>query len=177
MNRDALFSACRRFRFELTRDWDSSRPRLLFVMLNPSTADAARDDPTIRKCVGFARRLGFGGFTVVNLFAIMATDPADLKRGGYQRHPDEDDEIHLALNHVDAVVCAWGRHASKLARPAEVMALIRGKLPSLTLRALAMNSDGTPAHPLMLGYDRVPEADPAAPVTRCTTFDELPAMP
>lgn len=175
MKRDALFSQCRRFRFELTRDWDSTLPRLLYVMLNPSTADAERDDPTIRKCVGFARRMGFGGFTVVNLFALMATDPADLKRASYERHPDEDEELGLAMERADAVVCAWGSNARKLARPAEVMALIRRKQPSLTLRALAMNGDGTPAHPLMLGYGRVPEVDPETPMR--TAFDGLPAIP
>ncbi|TMF61888.1 MAG: DUF1643 domain-containing protein, partial [Chloroflexi bacterium] len=67
--RGATFSADRRYRYRLWRRWDGARPVVAFVMLNPSTADARRDDPTIRRCIGFAKSWGFGGVEVVNLFA------------------------------------------------------------------------------------------------------------
>lgn len=154
ITRTAELSECGRFRFNLTRDWDASKPRALFIMLNPSTADADKDDPTIRKCMGFCDRLGLGGFTVVNLFAFRATKPADLRAGGYVRHPDEDDWIDLALNGVDVTICAWGANARTLARPAQVLGMLRGGVGSWRRpQALHINGDGTPAHPLMLAYD------------------------
>ena len=173
MKRDALFSTCRRFRFELSRDWDTTKPRVLIVMLNPSTADAERDDPTIRKCIGFARAMGLGGFTVANLYAYMATDPADLRRAGYERHPDEDEALFDALDGVDGVLCAWGSNARGLSRPREVLDLIKRARPIMRPRALTFTKGGEPAHPLMLPYSLVPEGGRS--VLGCN-FDALPAM-
>ena len=151
MMRSAVISACGRFRYELTRQWDAHLPAAVYVMLNPSTADAEVDDQTIRKCIGFAERLGFGAFTVVNLFAFRATKPADLKRNHYPIGPDNDRAIMRAVAAADAtVICAWGFNAKGLARPAEVLDLLRqaGKTPM----ALHVNASGEPAHPLMLAY-------------------------
>ena len=80
MMKGAVISDCKRYRYRLWRIWNGSQSRLVFVMLNPSTADGEQDDPTIRKCVGFAERLGYGGIEVVNLFAWRATDPRRATR-------------------------------------------------------------------------------------------------
>jgi len=150
MKRDAVLSDCGRFRYILSRDWNGMLPRLCYVMLNPSTADASQDDPTIRKCIGFAERLGFGGFTVVNLYAYRATHPRDLRTAGYPVGPENNDFISIALDGTDAVVCAWGANARGLARPTEVLSLLRRRL--LKPKALSLTAGGIPAHPLMLPY-------------------------
>ena len=150
----AVVSPCGRYRYSLTRGWGAdlaNQPRLLYVMLNPSTADAGQDDPTIRKCIGFAQRLGFLALEVVNLYAFRATDPKALKAAGYPVGPDNDLHIRSALARCHrTVVCAWGVNARGLARPAEVLQLIRsvGYEP----HALDLCADGTPSHPLMLPY-------------------------
>ncbi|MDB5297796.1 MAG: hypothetical protein JWO31_3779 [Phycisphaerales bacterium] len=81
----AVLSPCERYRYVLHRWWDESKPAVCWLMLNPSTADAATDDPTIRKCCGFARAWGAGGIAVVNLFALRATDPRRSTTAGTRR--------------------------------------------------------------------------------------------
>jgi hypothetical protein len=147
----AVISPCGQFRYLLRRSWDISRPAVTFVMLNPSTADAEQDDPTIRKCRGFADRLGFGALNVVNLFAFRATKPADLKRAGYQRGPECDEWIARAVRETGNVICAWGSNARGLVRPAEVIDILRGA--GMKPTALRLTDDGIPWHPLMLPYD------------------------
>lgn len=159
MNKWARISDCGKFRYTLGRHWGVG-PGLVFVMLNPSTADADIDDPTIRKCMGFARRLEcsegifYGGIVVVNLFAYRATDPADLKRALYPVGPDND---HWILESIlssrpfgENIVCAWGRNAAGHPRTQMVIDTIRkaGMKPM----ALRLSADGTPHHPLMLPY-------------------------
>lgn len=150
MIRDAVISECGQFRYRLIRVWDVDLPRLAFVMLNPSTADASQDDPTIRKCIGFAKRLGFGGIFVVNLYAFRATDPAMLRKQGYLVGPKNDAHIGFAAWECETLICAWGANARGLARPGEVLDIIKrtGRKP-MALRILAGN---VPAHPLMLPY-------------------------
>ncbi len=151
MKSDAILSDCGKFRYWLTRDWDGTLPRATFIMLNPSTADAQQDDPTIRKCIGFCQRLGFGGFIVVNLYAFRATDHKDLKRASYPVGPDNDAHTRAAVkDFTDTVICAWGSNAKGLSRPVEVLAMLKswGAKP----QALQINAGGIPAHPLMLPY-------------------------
>jgi hypothetical protein len=119
-------------------------------MLNPSTADADQDDPTIRKCIGFADRLGFGAIVVANLFAFRATDPANLRRAGYLVGPENDHAIAAAARDSNLTICAWGAHARGLARPGEAHAILRGI--GVTPKALDLTADGIPRHPLMLRY-------------------------
>ncbi|MCY1169393.1 hypothetical protein D9M73_94210 [compost metagenome] len=150
MKSHALVSPCGKFRYTLSRCWDEDLPWVTFIMLNPSTADAQEDDATIRKCIGFCRRLGFGGFWVVNLFAFRATDPKDLKRASYPVGPDNDIHLASAVALGGEVICAWGSNAKGLSRPAEVLAILKkmGRKPM----ALQINAGGIPAHPLMLPY-------------------------
>ena len=153
MIRCATISECGKYRYHLSRKW-GDRPSLCFVMLNPSTADADADDPTIRKCIGFATRLGFGSIDVVNLFAYRATDPANLKKAGYQVGPKNDAWIEtttlLTYANGGETVLAWGANARKLSRPAEVLALL--KRCGIAPKVLRRCADGTPQHPLMLPY-------------------------
>lgn len=125
MIRTAVISPCTKFRYELCRVWDSNLPELLFIMLNPSRADDQQDDPTIRKCIGFATRLGYGSIRVVNLFAYRATDPADLKAAGYLVGDQNDEWIERGVRECDAIAYAWGANARNLSRPAHVMAIVR----------------------------------------------------
>lgn len=153
MNRTAVISDCGAFRYHLTRSWGPGKP-MLFVMLNPSTADADVDDQTIRKCIGFAERNGCESIEVVNLFAYRATKPADLKSAGYPIGPENHATIRRVAADVVArggmVVCAWGSNARGLGAVQVVSVLLASiKCP---VYALALLADGTPAHPCMLGY-------------------------
>lgn len=151
MKRSAVISGCGQFRYHLSRNWtDEDAAILLFVMLNPSTADAETDDPTIRKCIGFADRLRYGAIEVVNLFAYRATDPRALKAAGYPVGPENDGCIAAAARRATDVVCAWGANARGLARPAAVLGLLQqcGVRP----KYLHKTADGIPSHPLMLPY-------------------------
>jgi hypothetical protein len=157
----ALVSDCGRYRYSLTRRWAPGTSAadgnaLVFVMLNPSTADATKDDPTIRKCMGFARRLGRGGIVVVNLFAWRATDPADLWRASAAGHDvvgfANDAAIRGALRTSADVVLAWGAQpaARVRTRVREVLELV--ELEGKSALCLGVSADGSPRHPLMLPY-------------------------
>lgn len=166
MDRQAIISDCGTFRYRLSRMW-SPTPPLAFVMLNPSTADANLDDPTIRKCIGFAERLGFGGIDVVNLFAFRATDPKDLRNNGSQVGPENDYAIQrcarLARAYGSPVICAWGANARSplgQARATTVRKML-GDM-NVELRALRLLRDGVPEHPLMLPYSCKPVNLPGA---------------
>ena len=159
MIRGASISDCGRFRYHLWREWDTDKRRLPYIMLNPSTADGSEDDPTIRKCIGFAERLGFGGIDVFNLYAFRATKPRDLKNHGYQVGPDADRIMtarlaEMGLQDRGFVICAWGANARGLSRPGALMSHL--SLAGVRLRALRLLDDGTPEHPLMLPYSCTP---------------------
>lgn len=150
-----MLSTCGTYRYRLWRYWSWTGSAARFIMLNPSTADSSLDDPTIRKCVGFARRLGFSGIEVVNLFAYRATDPDDLKRANYPVGPENDLHIRAALSTATQAICAWGANAASpiVAHRAEQM---RHMLDAMYVQpmALAITKSGQPSHPLMLSYDR-----------------------
>src|SRR5262245_38555366 len=93
MLRSAVFSPCRKYRYSLTRIWDAERPNVMFVGLNPSTADDQVDDPTVRRCIGFARKWRFGGMIIVNLFAYRSTDPNRLQEILDPVGPENDEHI------------------------------------------------------------------------------------
>ena len=146
----ANISDCGRYRYNLTRMWDSQLPRVLFVMLNPSTADAYQDDPTIRKCIGFAKRWGCGSIEVVNLFAWRATDPRDLKVARDFTYdivgPENMAAWESAKGRCDYIIAAWG--ANKLAKEQEdLFASTFGEV-----ECLGFTNDKQPRHPLMLAY-------------------------
>ena len=111
---DAVISDCERYRYRLTRRWDDG-PTCTFIMLNPSTADARKDDPTIRRCIGFARREGCAALLVINCFAFRATKPADLFAAEDPIGPENDRHIMAASLDADGqVIAAWGDRRSGL---------------------------------------------------------------
>ncbi|MCB2117354.1 MAG: DUF1643 domain-containing protein [Rhodobacteraceae bacterium] len=149
----ALFSDCGAYRYLLERDW-APGPRLLWVLLNPSTADEARNDPTIERCERRARALGYGGLAVANLFAFRVTRPADLKRAADPVGAQTDRILRRAARSAGAVLCGWGTHGALLGRGAAVEALLRRE--GLALLALGLTRQGHPRHPLYVAYDVAP---------------------
>ncbi len=155
---DAGLSPCETWRYWLTRTWDDAAPPLVIVGLNPSTADANLDDPTIRRCMAFARREGHGGLVMLNLFAFRATDPKNLKACGSPARavgPDNTATIWARV-YRQRVVCAWGAHGGLWNRDREVLRDLR-RLASSVL-AFGKTKDGHPKHPLYLRGDTPLEA-------------------
>lgn len=144
----AVFSPCRRYRYQLERIWDASRLPLVSCGLNPSIADHDVDDPTIRLEMGLAKRLGYGGLVKVNLFALISTDPRGLKK--HQGPVGRDNLFNLRRECAtfEQVLCTWGAGARKF--PWEVVG------PSIEmvcqsakeLLCLGVTKDGDPWHPL-----------------------------
>lgn len=147
MIRSATLSPCGLFRYRLGRRW-AEGATLLFVMLNPSTANAAIDDPTIRRCIGFAQAEDFGAIEVVNLFAYRTPDPKALKAAGFPVGPDNDAAIMAAVLNANTICLAWGAHGAGLGRTGEVLALL--KQAHRAPWCLERTRSGQPAHPLML---------------------------
>lgn len=151
----ALYSPCETYRYLLTRVWDTDAPRLLFVMLNPSTASELRNDPTVARCEARARAMGQGAVRVANLFAFRATDPRDLRAAPAPEGPENDRLLVESVQWADGVICAWGNHGTLLGRAALAEALLRqtGK----PLLHLGLTAAGQPRHPLYVRKDRAAE--------------------
>jgi hypothetical protein len=153
MIRDAAISPDGKYRWWLTREWDFRRPRLAWVMLNPSTADAKYDDPTIRKCIGFSNQFGYGSLAVVNLFAYRTNSPKVLASEGFLVGAENDHWIKLICNQSSRVVVAWGAsNYAKGAVGARCRHVIDELLKDIGVYALRTTKDGMPWHPLMLPY-------------------------
>lgn len=168
----AVLSGCGRYRYELRRVWDPTGPLLEWIMLNPSTADASVDDPTIRRIAGseknpgFARRWGYGGIVVRNLFAFRATNPGallaiwegSLSGGDYHGGADDlgpaigpENFEYLARTDADCTIAAWGAHAATLEWWAA-----GHRIERRNLFCLGTNANGSPKHPLYVRADRTP---------------------
>jgi hypothetical protein len=140
------------YRYSLRRTWDREGPSMAFVMLNPSTADAFVDDPTIRRCMGFARREKMGGITVVNLFAGRATKPEDLFKMWDSVGPQNETTWHIWLYAArPKIVCAWGAEPKAMEQAKKFRAWADGH--NLALWCLGKTKDGHPRHPLYLKND------------------------
>ncbi|RDC71554.1 DUF1643 domain-containing protein [Rhodovulum sp. 12E13] len=150
----ATYSDCERYRYTLTREWASERGRLLCVMLNPSTATEAQNDPTVERCERRARALGYGAFRVCNIFAWRATDPRVLRTLRDPVGPENDAAILDGATWADAVLCAWGSHGAHLGRGPEVERLLRAT--GAPLCHLGLTKQGHPRHPLYVAYARQP---------------------
>lgn len=146
------------YRYELTRTWDAALPVMVWIMLNPSTADHTIDDPTILACMDFARRQGFGGIVVVNLFALRSPHPKVMKAHAAPIGPLND--TFLQRHFVDAaadagmVVAAWGTGGDHLGRATEVRAMLEKW--GIPLHCFGQTKDGHPKHPLARGLHRIP---------------------
>lgn len=162
---DAVFNEDLTHRYLLTRRWAQGAPTAVFLMLNPSTATAHEDDPTIRRCIGYARREGCNALTVLNLFGLRATNPAELPR--YPGDPVGERNDEFIGEHAQPgrlVIAAWGVHGALHARGNEVTRALTAR--GVELRCLGVTDGGHPRHPLYVRADTPlipyrPEADPA----------------
>ena len=142
VNKNATFSDCRKYRYALSRTWNGKKKTILFIGLNPSTANEKIDDPTIRRCINYAQNWGYGSLLMVNLFAYRATIPTELKNVKNPIGNDNDLHIIELSKKADLSVAAWGNEGSHLNRDKEIKKI----LPNLM--CLKINKSGQPAHPL-----------------------------
>jgi hypothetical protein len=149
----ADYSDCGAYRYALRRCWGPG-PVLAYIMLNPSTATEARNDPTIERSERRARALGFDGFEVVNLFAWRETDPAALKRAADPVGPHNDAALVAAARRAGTVIAAWGVHGEHLGRASQVMCLLEEA--GIALHHLGQTKAGHPRHPLYISYAKQP---------------------
>jgi hypothetical protein len=156
----ATISECGQYRYLLWRVWDTSLPTVAFVMLNPSTADAQADDPTIRRCVAFARDWGYGRLDVVNLFPLRATNPAVLSKHADPLGPAglADTAILDAVRGAPLIICAWGGKSVARRRADTVLRQLLG-IAGLSdrLHHIGLNQDGSPKHPLYIAASVRPQ--------------------
>ena len=149
MSSGAQLSNDRQYRYALWRWWDRTKPYALFIGLNPSTADENVDDPTIRRCIRFAKDWGYGGVYMVNLFALRATKPNDMLVHDDPVGAENDNWVeYLAIN-AGVIVCAWGRDGGYMGRDKQVKKL----LDQYELKCLKLTKHGHPWHPLYVKGD------------------------
>lgn len=155
MRKTALISGCGRYRYRLTREWGDP-PYLPFVMLNPSTADAHNDDPTIRRCIGFAKREGFGGLIVINQYAYRATTPDELNHAAYIDVPGNRAQWHMVAHKAartgTPIVCAWGSHFKAQCCERRITGILSRYGADLV--CLGKTKAGHPRHPLRIRADQ-----------------------
>ena len=151
----ALYSPDEQYRYRLRRHWAEGK-RVAFLMLNPSTADEMKNDPTVARCEQRAIRLGYTGFEVINIFALRSTDPKGLYTHDNPQGSKNLFAIEQAISSVDDVICAWGAHGALLDQSAKIRKLIT----DLGGRCfhLGLTQKGEPKHPLYLPYDLQPIA-------------------
>ncbi len=150
----AVYSDCERYRYALTRTWDPTGKRLLFVMLNPSKATEVQNDPTVERCERRARALGFGAVQVTNIFAWRETDPYKMRKARDPVGPDNDSVLQDGAHWADMIIAAWGTHGAHRDQGAAIEMLLRetGK----PLHSLGLSKHGTPKHPLYISYSQQP---------------------
>ncbi|MEB3233061.1 MAG: DUF1643 domain-containing protein [Leptolyngbyaceae bacterium] len=156
----AIFSPCHRYRYVLWRSWNLSQPTILFIGLNPSTADVVTNDPTIRRCIGFAQAWGYGRLIITNLFAYRTPQPQVLRQVADPIGPDTDAwikrlcretialtaKINSTCNGEDRIMAIWGNAGGWQGRDRAILTLIRPIVPQLY--CLKVTQQGQPAHPL-----------------------------
>ncbi|MGR3660383.1 MAG: DUF1643 domain-containing protein [Paracoccaceae bacterium] len=150
----AVYSDCERYRYSLTRVWDESGKKALFIMLNPSTATEVQNDPTVERCERRSRTLGFGAFQVTNIFAWRDTDPKKMRSAVDPVGPENDATILNGCAWADMIICAWGTHGAHLQRGQQVENLLRATFEPLY--QLGLTKDGHPKHPLYIAYTEQP---------------------
>jgi hypothetical protein len=156
--RSAAFSGCGTYRYALWRDTGclGGEGTALFVMLNPSTADAELDDPTIRRCVRFARDWGYARLAVGNLYALRSTDPAALAAADDPVGPDNDEWLSELASNAWTVILAWGAHPMAERRARDVRQLVEGRSGG-TAQCLGQTKSLAPRHPLYVRASKRPE--------------------
>lgn len=152
----AVYSDCENYRYALTREWDKSGRKVMFVMLNPSKATEVQNDPTIERCERRARALGYGGFRATNIFAYRATDPRDMRAAKNPEGPDNENQLVEGACWADDVICAWGTHGAHMGQGKRIERLLRET--GRPLLHLGLSKAGHPKHPLYIAYAQRPIA-------------------
>ena len=146
----AILSEDRNYRYVLSRIWDSDKAMVTIIGLNPSTADEYTDDPTITRCINFAKSWGYGGIYMLNLFAYRATKPVDMFNENEPIGLENNRYIIEYASKTDKVICAWGNHGSYMKRSQDILNQIDNAY------YLKLNKSGEPAHPLYLNSELNP---------------------
>lgn len=146
---DAVISPDGKYRYKLERYWAPGHVPVIWIMLNPSTANQVEDDATIRRCISFAKRWGFGGIEVYNLFAFRSRNPIRMRRAHDPIGPDNDRWLKAAARSGRTVIVAWGRCGTSLQsrREAGVIELL-ARYMNMRPFALGLTKQGSPRHPL-----------------------------
>lgn len=153
--RRTVFSDCRAYRYTLWREWDLFiSDYALFIGLNPSTADEIKDDPTIRRCIGFCKSWGLGALCMANLFAYRATLPADMMAAEEPVGADNDSRLVEIARGAKIVIAAWGADGGHLGRDAAVSRLLDDA--GIAIHCLGTTKQGQPRHPLYVKGDTQP---------------------
>lgn len=151
-SKGAQFSKCRKYRYALWRTWQEDPGYVMFIGLNPSTADETEDDPTIRRCIGFAKAWGFGGIHMLNLFAFRATNPKELKKASDPIGSENNHYLKMYLDSGGLNIACWGTHGAFKDRGEAVIELLGRE----NLSCLDTIRYGYPKHPLYLKQDIKP---------------------
>lgn len=141
--KSALFDDGREYRYRLRRTWDIGKPTIAFIMLNPSTADATTNDPTVRRCIDYAKRWGYGTLLVGNIFALRSTEPQQLYEHAEPIGPENDEHLRLIHGEAKRTVAAWGANGTFGDRGETVAQMLDGNL-----HAFDTTKEGQPIHPL-----------------------------
>ena len=149
MEKGAQFSKDRIYRYTLWRTWRQGDGHVMFIGLNPSTADETQDDPTIRRCIGFAKDLGYGGVLMLNLFAFRATNPKELKKTNHPIGPENNHCLQRYFDPIGFNIACWGSLGSYLNRGRDVIDM----LGEDGLLCFGLTKNGQPRHPLYLKKD------------------------
>ena len=138
------FSYCRTYRYTLKHVWDGSLGTVVFIGLNPSTADENKLDPTLRRIRGFACDWGYGSFVMLNAFAFRATDPREMKKADDPIGPKNDEFIRSVCSSNDLTIACWGNHGEFMSRWKTVVSIVDKTM------CLKLTKSGQPSHPLYL---------------------------
>ena len=153
MKKDCVFGPDGKYRYVLSRVWDEELPFVMFIGLNPSTADNENDDPTIRKLITYCKSWGYGGFYITNLFAYVSSDPKVLKSIPNPVGVMNDSYIIGFSEHCKMVVCMWGNKGTLYNRDVYVIHLL---IQTKKLYCFETSVHGNPKHPLYLKADLKP---------------------
>lgn len=150
----AVFNSTRTHRYILWRELNGSgaKPAIAFIGLNPSTADEIKNDPTVTRCIGYARRWGYGTFYMLNIFGLRSTDPKGLYNSANPVGQGNDRAIMEVAQAVDRIVLCWGNHGQHVERGTKILELLR----NFPCHYLTKTKAGQPGHPLYLKADLEP---------------------
>lgn len=148
IERTAIFDETGSYRYQLGRRWQKEGPTVAFIMLNPSTADANQDDPTLRACIQFAQRWECAALSVVNLFGYRTPHPKVLRRAADPVGPENDEYVMRAVEQAERVVLGWGNFGGWLGRDRTVLNLLEAHKEKI--HCLQRNKSGQPRHPLYI---------------------------